>query len=186
MSILPLKYDRGSAARVVVYITATLLLISVVSFAVSDSVRFIVCRMTVYGLYGSPTEKDREDAEALFDRITSVHHFVLDSRSVPGRPPVFFNAGSRLVLTNPTRIEVYDILDKPEQDRIVTAVQEVVRIRNLRPVEVRFLVYENWTQNGGLGTRGSETQMRLVRVDAQRITEKAGGKQIDYPNLSMF
>ena len=183
MSISQLKAHRAGALRTTVFIIAALLLIGALSFAFSDTVRFVVSTLGQYAVFGQPSEKDREDAKAMVDQITTVHHFEMNSRSKPGQPPVFVSAGSRLLLTQPTAIQIYDVLDSAEQDHIITALQSFIRTRNLPPVRVQFFVYENWIQNGGFGSRGSETQIRRIYVDAKHIKEEAGTEQINYPSL---
>jgi hypothetical protein len=164
------------------YAIAIAVLMAVGTFVISDTARFVVLTSAYAVLYGSPTDKDWEGANALFEKVISVHHFELDSRSVPGRPPVFFSPGSKFLLTLPTEIQVYDVLDSGEQNRILAALQKLIRSQNLRPARVRFLVYENWIQSGGFGSRGPETQMRLVYIDATRVKEEGGQKQIAHPN----
>jgi hypothetical protein len=163
-------------------VVAWTIVAGVAAFALSDSVRFVVCSLTQYALYGQPSEQDREDAKDIVGVITRSHDFQMDSRSTKGQPPVFVNAGCRRLLTQRVQIQIYDVLNRVEQDRIIVSLQGFIRNRNLRPVQVQFLVYENWIVNGSFGSRGPETQIRRVIIDAKHVKEEAGTEQISYPS----
>lgn len=110
-----------------------------------------------------------------------MHHFAHNSLSQPQKPPVFSNPGSQMLLTFPAAIEVYDVRDRAEQDKIANALRELLVERELKPLKLCFYDHENWVVDGNEGTRGSETQLRCLRITADRVHDVAGEKVITYP-----
>ena len=169
--------------EIVLSVFIILLVISSVAFFLSDTVRFVVLSTCGALVYGFPSESDRANAEMIRDRITSVHHFILDSRSQPGKPPVFFQVGSKQLLRAPTVVHVYDVETRDEQDTIAAALQKLTVEKHLPPFNLCFYDYENWIQSGGFGERGSETQLRCLRIAEDSVREISGRKVITYPSL---
>jgi hypothetical protein len=161
---------------------AALILACALAFAASDTVRFVV--LSTYGelVYGFPSETDRANAEMIRDKITSVHHFALDSRSTPGQPPVFVDVGSKQLLRAPTIVHVYDVESRSEQDAIAAALQQLTAEKHLPPFNLCFYDYENWIQSGGFGERRSENQLRCLHIAEDRVREISGRKVITYPS----
>ena len=162
-------------------VSAVVFLVAVVAFAASDSVRFFVCSAAQFCIYGMPEKEDFAQAQVIMDTITGVHHFAQKSISQPATPPVFSNPGSRMILTQPTVVDVYEIEDPIEQDRVIAAVKAVVCDRKFRPVDLRFFAHENWTANGEMRGRGPELQLRRVRIAQNGVQEEGGQKTITYP-----
>ena len=162
-------------------ILLALLLVGVTVFAASDSVRFVVCSAVGTFVYGFPSESDRAEAQIIREKIVSVHHFMHNSVSQPEKPPVFSNPGSAMLLTLPTVIQVYDVQDRAEQDKIAAALREMAAEEKLKPFKLCFYDHENWVVDGFAGGRGSETQLRCLRITADRIYDVAGQKVITYP-----
>jgi hypothetical protein len=158
-----------------------LVIAGVVAFAVSDTVRLVVCSIASAYIYGFPTDSDRADARAIRERIATVHRFTRNSISQPDRPPVFSNPGSKMILSLPTLIQVYDVKDHAEQDKIAEALRQLAAEKRLKPFELRFYDHENWVLNGNLGERGPENQLRRLRITADRVRDVAGQKVITYP-----
>ena len=158
-----------------------LVLIGGIAFAASDSVRFVVCSTLDFVLYGFPNEKDRSDAQMISEKIMSQHHFAHDSASKPGEAPVFWTPGSRQLLRNPTVVYVYEVQDRAEQDKIVSAVEQLASDKHLPPFKVCFYDHENWIVSGNVGERGPENQLRCVRVTAGHAGEVSGPRVITYP-----
>jgi hypothetical protein len=156
--------------------------IGAISFAVSDVVRFVVCSAVGVAVYGTPSQRDWQQADAIRDTITNVHHFAQNSVSQPNRPPIFSNPGSKKLLTQPTVIEVYEVGDRAEQDKIITAVRAVIADPTSKPVDLRFLDHENWIVTDDSGERGPETQLRRVRITRNGIRNEIGEKLITYPS----
>jgi hypothetical protein len=114
-------------------------------------------------------------------KIVSVHHFTHNSLSQPEELPVFGNAGSQMLLTLPAEIQVYDVQDRAEQDKIAAALKELAMEKRFKPCKLCFYDHENWIVDGNRGSRGSETQLRCLRITADRIHEVARKKIITYP-----
>jgi hypothetical protein len=85
-----------------------------------------------------PRDADRAAAQMIRDEIISVHHFPRDSTSQPGQPPAFSTAGPRQLLSTPTLVGVYDVWDRTEQDKIVSAVYSLAAEKQL-PVSALLL-----------------------------------------------
>jgi hypothetical protein len=160
---------------------SALLIVGVVAFALSDSVRFVVCSAAGAYIYGFPSESDRTEAQLIREKITSVHHFTRNSISQPDRAPVFSNPGSKMLLTQPTVVQVYDVKDRAEQDKIAEALRDLVTEKKFKPFELCFYDHENWIVDGNFGGRGPETQLRQLRITAHGIRDIAGQKVITYP-----
>jgi len=158
-----------------------ILLTCAVVLAASDSARFVVFSIADYVVYGFPSETDRAQAEAIINKVSTVHHFTHDSLSQPAGPPVFAEAGSKMILTRPTEITVYDVQDRTEQNRIAEALKEFSLEKKLKPFRVCFYDHENWIMDGNAGQRGSETQLRCLGVTNDRVRDVAGQKQVTYP-----
>ena len=172
-----------SRRPIVLSVLVALVLIAGLAFVLSDTVRFVVLSTYAALVYGFPSETDRANAEMIRDKITSVHHFVLDSRSQPGQPPVFFEVGSKQLLRAPTVFHVYDVETRSEQDTIAAALQQLTAEKHLPPFNLCFYDYENWIQSGGFGERGSENQLRCLRISEDRVREISGPMVITYPSL---
>jgi hypothetical protein len=116
------------------------------------------------------------------EEILTVHHFTHNSRSQPAQPPVFSNPGSKMLFRLAAVIQVYDVQDRAEQDKIAIALKELSAEKGLRPFKLCFYDHENWIVDGNLGLRGSETQLRCLRIAADRIREVSGQQVISYPS----
>jgi hypothetical protein len=162
-------------------ILLVLLAAGVAVFAVSDSVRFVVCSTVGALVYGFPSDSDWADARMISEEIVSVHHFTQNSLSQPEKPPVFSNPGSAMLLTLPAMIQVYDVQDHAEQDKIASALREMAAEKKLKPFKLCFYDHENWVVDGSAGGRGPETQLRCLRITADRIHDVAGQKVTAYP-----
>jgi hypothetical protein len=158
-----------------------ILLTCAVVLAVSDSVRFVVFSIADYVVYGFPSESDRAEGDAIIDKVSTVHHFTHNSLSQPASPPVFAEAGSRMILTRPPEITVYDVQDRTEQNRIAEALKQFSLEKKLKPFRVCFYDHENWKMDGNVGQRGPETQLRCLAITTDRVRDVAGQKQITYP-----
>jgi hypothetical protein len=130
-----------------------ILVACVVVLAASDSVRFVVFSMADYVVYGFPSESDRTEANAIIDEVSTLHEFTHNSLSQPARAPVFAAVGSKMILTRPTEITVYDVQDRVEQDRIAEALKHFSLKKKLKPFRVCFYDHENWQVNGNSGQR---------------------------------
>jgi hypothetical protein len=137
--------------------------------------------MADYVVYGFPSDSDRAEAEAIIDKVSTVHQFTHNSLSQQARPPVFAQTGSRMILTRPTEIQVYDVQDRAEQDRIAEALKHFSLEKKLKPFRVCFYDHENWATNGNAGQRGPETQLRCLGVASDRVRDVAGQRLITYP-----
>ena len=82
--------------------------------------------------------------KAVTSKTTSIHRFVHNSATRPGMPPISVNPGSRAIFTQPPEIIVHDIKDRAEQDKVIAAVQAVMRDQKLTRVDLQFMDKENW------------------------------------------
>jgi hypothetical protein len=170
-------------SRIALIVIISILIAVGVPFAVSDAVRFVVLGIVGLSLYGSPGEKDRDQLDAIIHTITTVHTFEHNSIVSSERPPVFGEPGSAQVLTQPTTIEVYYVRDRAEQDRIIGAIKVLLAEPNSKPVDLQFRDHENWIiHDAKFAERGPETQLRRVRITANRIRDDVREKLITpYP-----
>jgi hypothetical protein len=171
---------RKKRLRIGWLILLALLVAGGIVFAVSDSVRFVVCSAVGAFVYGFPSERDRAETQMISDKIVSVHHFTHNSLSQPQEPPVFSNPGSKMLLTLPAEIGVYDVQDHAEQDKIASALRELTAEKKLRPFKLCFYDHENWIVDGNAGWRGAETQLRCLRITAEGARNMSGQKLITY------
>jgi hypothetical protein len=164
------------------------LLAGVTAFALSDTVRYVVGMTVVACTYGITTAEDVDKAAALekavTSKTTSIHRFVHNSATRPGEPPISVNPGSRAILVQPPEIDVYEIKNRAEQDKVIAAVQAVMHDQKLKRVDLSFMDHENWIvtdyPHASVGERGPELQLRRVRISQNHVQEKGGEKTITY------
>ena len=175
-------------------VCALLLLAGLAALALSDTVRYVAGMTVVAFTYGITTAGDVDRAAALRDavtsKITAIHQFVRSSAAQPDRPPISVTPGSEAIFTQPPQIAVYEITDRTEQDKVIAAVQAVVRDQKLKRVDLQFMDHENWIvtnyPNAGMGKiasegkRGPELQLRRVCITPNHIREEGGQKMITY------
>jgi hypothetical protein len=156
-----------------------------VAFALSDSVRFVAGGIVVSCIYGLTSGDDVDKAAALekavTNKTTTIHRFVQNSATRSGMPPISVNPGSRAILTQPPLVTMYEIKDRAVQDKVIAAVQAVMRDQKLKRVDLQFMDHENWIVYGNMGERGPELQLRQVRISQNGIREEGGTKTITYP-----
>jgi hypothetical protein len=170
------------------WVSTLVLLAGVAAFALSDEIRYVAGMTVVACTYGITSGEDVDKAAALekavTSKTTSIHRFVRNSVTLPDRPPIYVNPGSRAILTQPPVIIVHDIKDRGEQDRVIAAVEAVMRDQKLKRVDLQFMDHENWTvseyTSASIGKRGPELQLRRVRVSQGHFQEEGGEKTITY------
>src|SRR3954468_6763759 len=172
---------QKARVRIGFLVLLAFLAIGGIAFAASDIVRFVVASTAGAIVYGFPSQRDRAEADMIREKIIGVHHFTHNSLSQPQKPPVFCDPGSHMLLTLPAAIQVYDVRDRAEEDKIANALRELVAERKLKPFKLCFFDHENWVVDGNAGTRGSETQLRSLRITADSVHDLAGEKVITYP-----
>ena len=184
----------GWLKRPWLWVCALVLLGGVAALALSDTVRYVAEMTVVAFTYGITTAGDVDKAAALekavTSKITAIHQFVRSSAAQPDRPPISVTPGSEAIFTQPPQIAVYEITDRTEQDKVIAAVQAVVRDQKLKRVDLQFLDHENWIvtnyPNAGIGKiasegkRGPELQLRRVRISQHNFKEEGGEKTITY------
>lgn len=137
-----------------------------IAYAASDTFRFMISSSVDYLLYGVPSQQNRDEAELVIKAITRAHHFVRYSTSQPATPPAFAEAGSSKLLTRPMEVDIYEVHAAPDQDRIIAAVRELERVREIGPVDLRFYDHENWiVTKEGDEERGGEMLLRQVKLN---------------------
>lgn len=162
-------------------VTAAIVFAAAITLAVSDAVRFVVCSTAQLLVYGMPQPEDVNETDQLTNLITTVHHFAHNSIAQPDRPPMYSNPGSKMLLTQPSEIGIYGVTDRTEQDKIIEAVKDAMHDRKFKPVDLRFIDHENWIADANSGERGSELQLRRVRISLAGTREEGGEKMITYP-----
>ncbi len=85
---------------------------------------------------------------------------------------------------------MHDIKDRAEQDKVIAAVQAVMREQKLTRVDLQFMDKENWIvtnypnasigETASEGKRGPELQLRRVRISQGHVQEDGGEKTITY------
>ena len=134
--------------RPLFWVSTFVLLASVAAFALSEDIRYVAGMTVVACTYGITSGGDVDKAAALekavTSKTTSIHWFVRNSATQPDRPPISVTAGSSAILTQPPLITIYEIKDRAEQDKIIAAVQAVMRDQKLKRVDLQFLDHENW------------------------------------------
>ena len=164
------------------------------AFALSEDVRYVAAMTVAACTYGITSGGDVDKAAALGDAVTSkiisIHAFRRNSMSRPDRPPIFVNAGSRAILTQPPLIIVHDIKDRGEQGKVIAAVQAVMRDQKLKRVDLQFMDHEHWIATeypnanigsiASIGKRGPELQLRRVRISQGHVQEEGGEKTVTY------
>jgi hypothetical protein len=138
-----------------------------------------------YGITsGEDVDKAAALGKAVTSKTTSIHRFVHNSATQPDRPPISVNPGSRAILVQPPEIDMYEIKDRAEQDKVIAAVQAVMHEQKLKRVDLRFMDHENWIvteyTKATVGERGPELQLRRVRISQGHVQEEGGEKTITY------
>src|SRR5919201_5065097 len=109
------------------WVFTIVLLAGVTAFVLSGTVRYVVVMTIASVTYGITTAGDVDKAAALekavVNKTTAIHQFVRDSATYPGRPPISVTPGSRALLTQPPQIDIYEIKDRAEQNKVIAAVQ---------------------------------------------------------------
>jgi hypothetical protein len=170
------------------WVSTIVLLGGVVAFAVSDPARFVASGIVVSCIYGVTSAEDADKAAALQNAVISktiaIHQFVQNSVTRSGSPPIGVNPGSEAILTKPPVIVIYEIKDRAEQDKVIAAVQAVMRDQKLKRVDLQFMDHENWVvtdyPNASVGKRGLELQLRRVRISQNGVQGDGGEKTITY------
>jgi hypothetical protein len=115
-------------------------------------------------LYGFPSDKFQKQAFTLQDAAESV---------LPAPPPshralsehiaVYTVAGEKGLLIQPTELQVLNVTDSHDQDRVIEAVREAVKSHHTIPVLINF--YEEHPQSPGQPKAGAPQQItRSVMV----------------------
>jgi hypothetical protein len=166
------------------WVSTLVLLAGVAAFALSDEIRYVAGMTVVACIYGITSAEDADRATALEKTVTrettSIHRFVRNSATLPDRPPIYVQPGSRAILTQPPLITVHDIKERGEQDKVIAAVQATMRDQKLKRVDLQFMDHENWIVGGNIGKRGPELQLRRVRISQGHVQEEGGEKTITY------
>ena len=176
------------------WVCSVVLLAGVTALALSDEIRYVVGMTVVACTYGITSGKDVDKAAALekavTNKTTAIHRFVRDSATRPGMPPIAVTPGSEAIFTQPPEIVVYEIKDRAEQDKVIAAVQAVMRDQKLKRVDLRFMDHENWIvteyphasvgEIASVGERGPELQLRRVGILQGHVQEEGGEKTITY------
>jgi hypothetical protein len=176
------------------WVSTLVLLAGVTALALSDEIRYVVGMTVVACTYGITSGEDVDKAAALekavTSKTTSIHRFVHNSATRSGMPPISVNPGSEAILTQPPLINVYEINDRAEQDKVIAAVQTVMHEQKLKRVDLSFMDHENWIvteyphasvgEIASVGERGPELQLRRVRISQNHVQEKGGQKTITY------
>jgi len=139
-----------------------------------DYILLAVVGTSVEIVAGHPSKQDRSDARELCQAIASHHNFPRSLASLPGRAPVFCDAGSRSLITIPIGVSIYYVTSRDDQDKLIRELERLRKTKNLKPIKVSFYSEENWipygpvisTQDGPSqgGKRGPEHPIREVTI----------------------
>jgi hypothetical protein len=167
-------------------VLAIIVLVAAFVLVVFRAIRIFVLAAVGITLYGITSAPDVEEATsikpAVANAVTAIHDFDRNSVIQPDKPPITVIPGSHLILRQPPMITIYYINDRPEQDRVIAAIEQVLRERKFKPVDVRFMDRENWISGQNWGKRGPELQLRRVRISQNRVREQGGRQMITYLN----
>jgi hypothetical protein len=110
-------------------------------------------------LYGFPSDKFQKQAYTLQDAAKSV----LPAAPLSEHIAVYTDAGEKGLLIQPTELQVFNVTDPRDQDRVIEAVREAVKSRHTIPVRINF--YEEHPQRPGQPKAGAPQQItRSVMV----------------------
>ena len=121
-------------------------------------------------LHGLPTERYQAQLESVEDAATSALPPAGDV--VPDHVVAYGFAGEKGLLTTPTRLEVYNVAERAQQDKVVKAVRAVLRHKLIIPVQMDFCQEQplpQWRQGWRQG------QCNAHRNDQGRL--KRGGER---------
>ena len=83
-------------------------------------------------LYGFPSDKFQKQAYTLQDAAKSV----LPAAPLSEHIAVYTNAGEKGLLIQPTELQVFNVTDPRDQDRVIEAVREAVKSHRTIPVRI--------------------------------------------------
>jgi hypothetical protein len=106
-----------------------------------------------------PGEADHKEATAI--RSFVYDQFILGQKQEPKvRPTMYFGPGR-----SATHLTVYGVLRAEDQNRIVDLVREARKVNSSKPVVVRFMEAEVWSESGNTKSRSGEKLLKAVKVD---------------------
>jgi hypothetical protein len=121
-------------------------------------------------LYGFPSDRFQKQAYALQDAAKSVLPAApLSHRALSEHIAVYTSAGEKGLLIQPTELQVFNVTDSRDQDRVIKAVREAVKSHHTIPVRINF--YVEHPQSPGQPKAGAPQQItRSVMVgDGRRV-----------------
>lgn len=77
---------------------------------------------------------------------------------------------------------MYDVQDGAEQDKIVSALEQLASGQHIPPFNVCFYDHEHWIVSGNFGERGPENKLKCVRVAAGYARQLSGAEACHLPN----
>jgi hypothetical protein len=151
-----------------------LLPVAVVIFLYWDSILMGVAGNFAVIVGGIPSEQDVSDAREVYQTIASHHHFNRSLAALPGRAPVFDSPGSHSLITVPMMVAIYFVTNREDQDTLIGELEELRKIKTMKPIKIMFYSEENWKTSGPVintaegpaqgGERGPERPIREVTI----------------------
>jgi len=120
------------------------------------------------------TQRDSDntsECQSLISAVTSKRH-LQQSISQPGSPAIFCELGVHFpFLRSYDSIFIYGVVDRVEQDAILSDLSNYRRSAPAHRILVRFIAHENWrawsdpTTGRSGGSRGPETPLRAEWIE---------------------
>jgi hypothetical protein len=162
----PMKRGWRIAISSVAAVISAVLLIAV---AFGSNGRDMVQYVAAAILYGVSDGGAATECNRLREVFLRQHEIPKNSKSVPGQPAIFCNAGSSgIVFKVPTTFIIYGAVDKAIQDQYLNALDSILRTNGPHDLRVEFYEQENWVEwksaatGASGGDRGPE---RLLRAE---------------------
>ena len=142
-------------------------LVAIASVAIGRDGRETVVFIASAMLYGISTAGDVAECSQIVREFLRQHDLPKSSKSVPGKAPVFCNAGARgYIFTTPPTVVIYGTVDRTRQDQYLVALDSIRRGAGAKKLRVMFFEQENWIEwkskeTGAYGgDRGPERLLR--------------------------
>jgi hypothetical protein len=142
---------------------------AVIGIAIGRNGRDTVLLVTTALVYGISTGGDVAECSQVVEIFFERHNISKDSKSAPGRAPVFCDPRSKgYVFETPPTVIIYGVAKKTSQEQYLAALNAIRLNMGIKQLRVKFYEQENWIEWGSKetgvsgGDRGAE---RLIRKE---------------------
>ncbi len=120
-------------------------------------------------LYGFPSDKFQRQAYMIQDAAESVLPVSpLSDRALSEHIAVYAVAGEKGLLIQPTELQIFNVTDARDQDKIVQAVRHAVETHHILPVRIDF--YEEHPENPEQPKAGAPFRItRSITVGSSKL-----------------